>query len=88
MTGGARFERCVRVSILCVQLLSGILYLAPARATAAQSDDAVKTAYLYRFGGYVDWPAAMDSSKPFVIGAAPTQRLVQPDVFEWIRHRG
>ena len=58
MTGSARFERCVRVSILCVQLLSGILYLAPARAAAAYSEDAVKADYLYRFAGYVDWPGA------------------------------
>jgi hypothetical protein len=77
MTGGARFARCARVSILCVQLLSGILYLEPARAAAAHSDDAVKAAYLYRFAGYVDWPDAVDSSKPFVIAVVDAPAVVR-----------
>lgn len=77
MTGSARFERCVRVSILCVQLLSGILYLAPARAAAAYSEDGVKADYLYRFAGYVDWPGAVDSSKPFVIAVVDAPGVVR-----------
>jgi hypothetical protein len=38
-----------------------------AHAADSYSEDAVKAAYLYRFVGYVDWPAQVSGSKPFTI---------------------
>lgn len=68
MTAGARLGRRARMSILCIQLLSGTVYVEPAAAAAAEdSGDAVKAAYLYRFAGYVEWPRTRDSSNTFVI---------------------
>jgi len=39
----------------------------PVSAAEVYSDDAIKAAYLYRFAGYVKWPAGRDASLPFVI---------------------
>jgi hypothetical protein len=67
MTAAARIGRCVRVSILCVQVLGTALCLDPAPAAAEYSQDAVMAAYLFRFAQYVDWPGNADAAKPFVI---------------------
>jgi YfiR/HmsC-like len=65
---GARVGLCAPMSLFCVQLLvSGTSgWVEPVHA-AEYSEDAVKAAYLYRFSGYVDWPAAAESAKTFVI---------------------
>jgi YfiR/HmsC-like len=39
----------------------------PAAAAESYSADAVKAAYLYRFAGYVDWPASALADTPFTI---------------------
>jgi YfiR/HmsC-like len=41
--------------------------LAPAAAAESYSQDAVKAAYLYRFAGYIDWPADALTDTPFTI---------------------
>jgi YfiR/HmsC-like len=39
----------------------------PAGAAESYSEDAVKAAYLYRFAGYIDWPADALADTPFTI---------------------
>jgi YfiR/HmsC-like len=39
----------------------------PGAAAASYSEDAVKAAYLYRFAGYIDWPADALAETPFTI---------------------
>jgi YfiR/HmsC-like len=55
----------------------------PAVADASYSEDAVKAAYLYRFAGYIDWPADALAETPFTIAvfgapgvASELQRLL------------
>lgn len=42
----------------------------PARAAEAYSADAVKAEFLYRFAGYVEWPADPPADAPFTIAVA------------------
>jgi hypothetical protein len=41
--------------------------LTPARAAEGYSEEGVEAAYLYRFAGYVNWPALPSANQPFVI---------------------
>jgi hypothetical protein len=78
MTAGARFGRCAQKGILCIQLLSAPLCLAPAHAAPEYSEDVVKAAYLYRFAGYVDWPgSAADAADPFVIAVVDSPAVAR-----------
>jgi len=54
------------VTFLCI-LGSVCTSAFQAHAADSYSEDAVKAAYLYRFVGYVDWPAQVSGSKPFTI---------------------
>jgi hypothetical protein len=58
-------------------------WLSPAIAQGAYSEDLVKAVFLYRFAGYVDWPAAASTGAPFTIAvldadgvASELQRLL------------
>jgi hypothetical protein len=78
MTDGARFGHCARVSVFCAQLLVSGTYGWHEPAHAAEySEDAVKAAYLYRFSGYVDWPAAAESGKTFVIAVVDSPAVAR-----------
>jgi hypothetical protein len=65
------------MGILCVQLLAATWCLDPAPAAADYSQDAVKAAYLFRFAGYVDWPASADPAKPFVIAVVDSAAVAR-----------
>ncbi|RYF39303.1 MAG: YfiR family protein [Comamonadaceae bacterium] len=59
--------------VLAAVLTSLAVAAGPATAQGAgASESAVKAAFLYKFGGFVDWPAAAFSrpDEPFVIGVA------------------
>src|ERR1700691_3252727 len=60
--------RRVRMALAALAVL-GALGAAAGRALRAQSysEDAVKAAFLYRFAGYVDWPAAALVDPQFTI---------------------
>ena len=75
-----RFARGIAASITALAALAS----GPAQAQAV-SEPAVKAAYLYKFGGYLEWPAsaALPADAPFTIGvqgaeevAAELERLV------------
>jgi len=61
-------------------LALGFLLLHPAHARAADAGDveyAVKAAYLYKFAGYVEWPASAfrGADEPLVIGVVGADKL-------------
>ena len=62
----------VLISLLC-------LLLAPFRSPAAEDhalENAVKAAYLYKFGGYVTWPRD-NADSPLVIGVAGADGIAE-----------
>jgi hypothetical protein len=65
LTGSARRVR------IALTMLAGLCMAGAGGGSAAQaqtySEDAVKAAFLYRFAGYVDWPAAALSDPQFTI---------------------
>ena len=75
--------------IICLVVATVIGLLATVRVDAAfaadHSEDAVKAAYLYRFAGYIAWPADTPGEAPFVIdvlgapGIARELRRLLPD---------
>ena len=76
----SRFARAIAASMTALAALAS----GPAQAQAV-SEPAVKAAYLYKFGGYLEWPptAALPADAPFTIGvqgadevAAELERLV------------
>jgi hypothetical protein len=77
----------VKRSWTTLTIITGLWALAaaswPAEATDYYSEEAVKAAFLFRFGGYVDWPPAALAGAQFVIAvlddepvAAELARLV------------
>ena len=62
-------------------LALSLLFCQPAGVRAADASDveyAVKAAYLYKFAGYVEWPASAfhDASEPMVIGVIGADKLM------------
>jgi len=53
--------------MLTVGLMTLGLQAPPARASGAYPEEAVKAAFLYRFAGYVDWPAQVADVPQFTI---------------------
>lgn len=51
-----------------IALLASCLLVAARLPAAVFSADAVKAAFLFRFASYVQWPAEVPASGPFVIG--------------------
>jgi hypothetical protein len=78
---------CRRASLkrMALMLLAAVWAMSPAaRAAESYSEDAVKAAFLYRFTGYVDWPAQAAADPQFIIAvldadgvAAELGRLLQ-----------
>jgi YfiR/HmsC-like len=68
LSAGPEAGRRVRIAVVALALL-GALAAPGGRAAQAQtySEDAVKAAFLYRFAGYVDWPAAALVEPQFTI---------------------
>jgi hypothetical protein len=57
---------CAGAALLAV--LGSVTGASPAAGAAeSYSEDAVKAAYLYRFAGYIDWPADALAETPFTI---------------------
>jgi hypothetical protein len=57
---------CAGAALLgIVGAVAGVI--SPAGAAESYSEDAVKAAYLYRFAGYIDWPADAMADTPFTI---------------------
>jgi len=53
-----------RLAGACLALAFSI---GPGHATAQQSEQSVKAAFLYRFAAYIEWPASVPPDAPFVI---------------------
>src|SRR6204780_2783148 len=86
---------CRRASLkrMALMLLAAVWALSPAARAAgaaeSYSEDAVKAAFLYRFTGYVDWPAQALADSQFTIAvldadgvAAELERLLQNRVIQ------
>lgn len=76
MAFAVRAVRCARPFLLALWLLAGAAGAQPARAEA-RLEVQVKAAYLYKFAGFVDWPAAAFArpDSPLVIGVAGNEEL-------------
>lgn len=57
-----------RFAIALLSALWGDLAAGQQLAAASYSEEAVKAAFLYRFAGYVEWPAGAVRDTPFTIG--------------------
>lgn len=69
--------RVARLFVLAA-LLAGATLAPPARAQRVEATEAsVKAAFLYKFAGYVDWPATAFASPdaPFVFGAIGNEEV-------------
>lgn len=62
------------LQLVCV-LLAGIY--AAALKSAPYSEDAVKAAFIYRFGGYVDWPPEALTAQHFTIAVLGAEGVAQ-----------
>ncbi len=66
-----------RACVFCVVIAAGVLCPGPAQADAQADEYRVKAAFLYKFGGYVEWPdrsfARADS--PIAIGVMGADAL-------------
>lgn len=51
------------------------LGFAPAAHAQAVSEPAVKAAYVYKFAGYIEWPAAAATEAPFVIAVLGAEEV-------------
>ena len=77
--------RCVRYLLACAVLAMSLAFAANANAAQPAAIDAsdstlrVKAAYLYKFAGYVEWPAGAFASEesPLVIGVVGNDRLAE-----------
>jgi hypothetical protein len=75
--------RCVRYLLACAILAMSLAFAVNANAAQPSAIDAsdstlrVKAAYLYKFAGYVEWPAGVFASEdsPIVIGVVGNDRL-------------
>lgn len=61
-----RSSRSIRAAAAILGLLAVPFYPGLARS-AEFSEDVVKAAYLYRFAGYIEWPARGSTDTPFTI---------------------
>jgi hypothetical protein len=57
-----------RTSTLRVSFLASCLFVSSGLHAAVFSADAVKAAFLFRFASFVQWPADVPATGPFVIG--------------------
>jgi hypothetical protein len=70
-TTGFKQTRAARAAVaLLYALCLGLAGAHVARAAEAYSADAVKAEFLYRFAGYVEWPADLPADAPFTIAVA------------------
>jgi hypothetical protein len=68
------------MALLAVTWLVFAMQTPPAAAAAEYPEEAVKAIFLYRFAGYVTWPAAMANATQFtiaVLGAENVARQLQ-----------
>jgi hypothetical protein len=71
-----------RFDAAAIVLLSAATLGGPASAsTAGVSEDAVKSAYLYRFAGYVEWPSPRPNPGRFTIAV-----MEAPQIARELRH--
>src|SRR3954468_5621464 len=61
--------RSLRLAIGCLVAVLGTICIAiaPTRAADQFREDAIKAAFLYRFTGYVEWPASSSTADRFTI---------------------
>lgn len=62
---------------LAIALLVFAIQPRPASAAAAYPEEAVKAIFLYRFAGYVTWPASMSNAAQFTIAVLGAQNVAQ-----------
>jgi uncharacterized protein DUF4154 len=68
MRVGTEFAVSLRVAVASLWMIGALNVTVPqSRADESSSQDAVKAAYLYRFVGYVGWPADGPVATPFTI---------------------
>jgi nitroreductase len=77
MAFAVRAVRSAHPFILALWLLAGAAAAQPARPDLQAREVQVKAAYLYKFAGFVDWPASAFArpDSPLVIGVAGSDEL-------------
>jgi hypothetical protein len=77
MAFAVRAVRSAHPFILALWLLAGAASAQPARPDLQANEVQVKAAYLYKFTGFVDWPASAFArpDSPLVIGVAGSDEL-------------
>jgi hypothetical protein len=66
-----------RAGAALLGILSAVIGAIPSAVAAeSYSEDAVKAAYLYRFAGYIDWPADALADTPFTIAVVGAPGVV------------
>lgn len=77
MAFAVRAVRSAHPFILALWLLAGAAAAQPARPDLQANEVQVKAAYLYKFAGFVDWPASafLRPDSPLVIGVAGNDEL-------------
>jgi hypothetical protein len=65
--------------LLCIACFPGARRIALAEENAQPLEQQVKAAYLFKFGGYVEWPANAfaDAAAPLIIGIVADDALVR-----------
>jgi len=81
MNPSRQFLHCWSASFGGFALLLTVLLAFPVSAQETHTEEAVKAAYLYRFGTYVDWPKESASGDLFVIAVVGA-----PGVARELRH--
>ena len=61
-------SEAARAGVALLSIFGGLaIGCSPVLAADSYSEDSVKAAYLYRFAGYIDWPADAAAGAPFTI---------------------
>jgi len=74
---GRYWQRAATACFAVCLLIACIALPAPAHAQDKAAEQQVKAAYLFKFGGYVEWPpeAFADATAPIVIGVVGEEAL-------------
>jgi len=69
----------LRACVLCIGIAAGVAGPRPAQADAQADEYRVKAAFLYKFGGYIEWPSGSfaRADSPVTIGVMGADALAE-----------
>jgi hypothetical protein len=68
---------CWRIAVLSAALMMSAIQPCLAHAAAAYPEEAVKAVFLYRFAGYVTWPASTANAPQFTIAVLGEENVAK-----------